>query len=198
MITKDRFVYKGVYNKTFSIACADNGYGKTELIMKVLCHNVPREKIYVLNTSRQRDWTKFIPKKNIYVPVMFNIDFIEQFLLEFMKTHSDCMLILDDFDAYPVKKSDIVYKIVREARHSNVGIVAATGMLQRLPTIYYQQADYLFFGPQESKWNVQYISKANIPQEDANILMKLPKYVFAAWIRNEHRMYLVKVNLNSF
>jgi hypothetical protein len=193
-ISKDKFNFKFKYNKSFVLLCADNGYGKTSMLQSFICAGAPKDRIYLLNTSRQHDWSGIIPDSHIYKPLMFNQDFIDQFILEFAmgKDHSNCLLILDDLDAFPVKKSDIIYKFVREARHSNIGIVITTGMLQKIPTIYYQMAEYSFFGPQSNKYNIQYINKTSIT--DGYILSEIERYTFAVWSREEKKMYLVKLD----
>lgn len=198
VLTKEKFIYKGKYNKTFSILVADNGFGKTQLLQTIICYGVAKEKIFVLNTSRQSDWNSILPAKNIFLPVMFSTKYIEQFMLEFMMTHSDCLLIIDDIDAYQIKKSEILYKIIREARHSNVGLVAATALMQRLPSVYYQQAEYLFVGPQSNEYNVRYLSTTNVPRKDADVYLSLEQYQFAVWVRSERKTYVIKVDINSF
>jgi GTPase SAR1 family protein len=172
--------FETFYDKDFVCVVGDNGSGKTTLIQKFLLSKVPRSKIYVLNSSRQKNWYRWLPQDHITTPIMFTKKWFEVFLLEFASKHQGCVLVLDDMDNYKSKESDVLESVVINARHLGIGLIMSVRRLPSIPIEIYQMARYTFIARQLVNYNIYYIANL-IPEQYVWQLKALPKFAFGVF-----------------
>lgn len=186
-------IYNFDYQKDFIICVGDNGSGKTSLTQKFWLRNVPKDKVFVLNSSRETTWAQYCEQANIIKPYMFTKKWFEEFLVRFVTEHSNCLLVLDDIDNYNVKESNVLKSVVINARHMNIGIIATSRNMQALPIIFYRQAKYSCFGRQVSKYDRIYIGY--YMDELASQLEYLQEYSFLIYDGKSRQYNIVKLKI---
>lgn len=181
--------------KDFIVIVGDNDSGKTTMMQKFILANMKKDKIIILNSSRQKDWADYIPiPKNIIKPAMFTKKWFEMFLLDMVSSKKDHLLVLDDVDNYGVKKSEVFKSVVINARHLNMGMVVAVRSLQELPILFYKQARYIFISRQLVFYDRQYIA-FTIGRKNADKLENLEKYAFGVFDRKTNEFEIIKLKV---
>lgn len=164
------------WNRDFIIVVGDNGSGKTTLMQRLFVERTPMEKRFVLNSSRQSNWNDYVLEKHNYKPMEFTRKWFDKWLAAFVATHNNCLLVIDDYDNFNAKDSEVLKSVIINARHMNIGIILATRNLQSIPMILYQQAKYSFFGNQLVQYNRIYAGY--FMGSYATQLNGIPKYSF--------------------
>ncbi len=186
--------FKIISNRDFICVIGDNGSGKTTLVEKLILSKVPRDKVYVLNSSLEDSWNKYVAPKNITKPIIYTQQYFEKFLLDFTANHIDCTLVLDDIDNYEIKKSWVLKSIVTNARHLNIGIILTSRNLQDIPKVLYRQSKYIFVSRQVSMYDRQYIATI-IGLEKSYTLANLGEHVFGMYDGVTKNMEYIKLKV---
>jgi GTPase SAR1 family protein len=180
----------------YVVAVGSKGSGKTTLMQRLFASKVPREKVYVLNSSRERSWNNYALPENVETPNMLTLSEFERIVLKFASRKSDrSLMVLDDVDIFPkVKKSEAFYSVVAQSRHLNVGVIVTARLLSSFPLGFYTQADYVFFGSQESQYTAQYVATF-IGLENAYSLVRMPEHVFGFWDTRKRTLEKIKLRV---
>ncbi len=182
-------------HKDYIMVSGINGSGKTLLIANFWLNKVDKKNVYVLNSSRENTWSRIgIPEENIIKPIRFDKKWFDLFLLEFVSSHTNCLLVLDDCDNFSFRESEILKSVIINARHMGIGIILSTRSLQSIPRVLYNQAKYCCFSVQRVKYDIIYLGYTI--GEVAYLLNNLGKYEFMIYDMNNKQYSVVKLALN--
>jgi hypothetical protein len=178
----------------YSLFLGGKGSGKTTL-MQMFASKVSKSNIYLLNTSREKSWEKYVNKENIYYPNLLTLKEFNKLILQMVSdAKSKSLLIFDDVDAFPnLRKSDVFYSIISQSRHMDIGVMVSSRLLNAFPIGFYTQADRAFFASQKSRYVVQYIA-TYVGLENAYSLIGMPQYTFGVWDNLTREMQKMKLS----
>jgi ABC-type lipopolysaccharide export system ATPase subunit len=182
------------WNKDYVVVIGSNGSGKTTLIQRLILPNIPKDRIFVLNSSRESTWYNHIPKENIYKPVMFDVRTLESFLLGYVSNNPNSHLVLDDVDNYDPKNSVVFKSVIINARHMNIGLTISSRFLQEIPRNVYSQSRLIFSGRVESDFDVRYLATIISPRA-AYLTKTLNKYEFMMFDVKSRQYYKIRLKI---
>lgn len=183
-----------IYNKDYVVVIGTNGSGKTTLIQRFILANMPKENIYVLNSSRESSWSTFLPADHIFKPVFFDVKTLDNFLCTNVPDNVNTHFVLDDVDNYEPRNSVIFKSVIINARHMNIGLTISSRFLQDIPRNVYSQARLIFSGRVESDFDVRYLATIISPRA-AYLTKSLEKYQFMMWDVRERKHYVIKLKI---
>mgnify|MGYP001626244457 CR=1 FL=1 len=180
------------------VVVGDNNSGKTSIVQKLLLSKADKKNVYVINSSHESSWEKYVPKDNIFSPAIFDIKWLEKVLLLIVASNNrNITLVIDDIDNFDVKFNVIIKSIAVNLRHINAGLIITSRSLVDIPRTIYKQAKYLFVGYQSSDYDIYYISTI-IGYEKAKILKTLKEHEFLLWSRKDRAVEVVKLDSRLF
>ena len=178
--------------KDFVCICGSNGSGKTVMVENLFVKRVEKQNIFVINSGYESSWESFVPKNHILVPLVHELDWLEQSILKIASLPGPKLLIIDDVDNFQIKKSQKFMSVVINARRAGMGIILITRMLSSIPIYLYQQSKYSFFARQNSDYSIYYIARL-IGIENSTKLKNLELYSFMIWDLQNSTADIVKL-----
>ena len=163
--------------------------GKTYFV-KFLIKNIPKEKVYVLDTNRSFSSEykhRFIT--NTFTPAILD-KFIRVVLSENEGGKRQFLTVLDDIDVYTPLASSLFQSFNINSRNNGIGVFWTAKRPKRVSLIIFENADYLFLGKGLLGTDLQYIS--NSFDIDVNAYNQLNQYEFLVYSTADNLNMIVK------
>jgi GTPase SAR1 family protein len=184
--------------KDIVVIVGDNESGKTSLVQKLFLSNIDRSHVFIINSSHESSWSKYVPDEQIFSPSIFDIKWIEKVLLLIVSSNMKSVtLVIDDIDNFDIKFNIIIKSITVNLRHINTGLILTSRSLVDIPRVIYKQARYMFIGYQSSDYDTNYIATI-IGYENAKLLKNLNQFEFMLWDRHTKTPRIIKLDKGLF
>ncbi|MEM3264774.1 MAG: ATPase/DNA packaging protein [Thermoplasmata archaeon] len=184
--------------KDIIVIIGDNESGKTSIVQKLFLPKMKKDSVFVINSSHEDSWAKYISEDHIFSPSIFDIDWLEKVILLIVSSNlKSITLIIDDIDNFQVKFNNIIKSIAVNLRHINTGLIITSRSLVDIPRVIYKQSRYIFIGYQSSDYDIYYIATI-IGYKNAETLKSLKQFEFAVWDRKTKSLRRVKLDSKLF
>lgn len=184
--------------KDIVVVVGDNESGKTSLVQKLFLANSDLSHVFIINSSHESSWKKYVNDDHIFSPSVFDIKWIEKVLLLIVSSNiKNVTLVIDDIDNFDIKFNIVIKSITVNLRHINTGLILTSRSLVDIPRVIYKQARYMFIGYQSSDYDINYIATV-IGYENARALKNLNQFEFMLWDRRNKVPKIVKLDSKLF